>query len=246
MIDSAVRSILNSFEELSIMLRKVLVISLLGALIASSLPVVAQSLDVKKPAPLQAGINTATVDSMVGPHYWYFYADPGSFSGSLNRLGSPGDVIRAKLGLGVAFAPKLQFSVVSSKDKGDRTNFNGSVKKRDKVIVMVDPGRPGLVRSACNYELQVSGNVSFGDVASAPTIVGTYMAMLNNYGLTKFNEDGTVITALGTKGKWTLFDKDTQTYVVDLDKNRYSLKFISGRGLVDAAQNGLIVFTRER
>ena len=39
----------------------------------------AQSVDKKAFAPLQQGANSGKVDSMIGPHYWYFYAEPGAF-----------------------------------------------------------------------------------------------------------------------------------------------------------------------
>ena len=39
----------------------------------------AQSVDKKAFAPLQQGANSGKVDSMIGPHYCYFYAEPGAF-----------------------------------------------------------------------------------------------------------------------------------------------------------------------
>jgi hypothetical protein len=116
------------------------------------------------------------------------------------------------------------------------------VKSRDKVVMMIDPGRASLVRSACNYEIQVSGAVSFGAVSSAPAISGTYMAMINDYGLTKFKDDGTLVCDSGVQGKWTLFDKDTSTYVVDLAGAHMSLKLVQGRGLVDASNTDMVSF----
>ena len=206
------------------------------------LPTLAQSLDVKKPAPLQSGNNTGTADCFVGAHYWYFIAEPGSFSGTITRLGSPGDAARARLAAGVAFAPKLPGSVLASADKGELTNFNGSVKTRDRVVVMIDPGPAGLTRAACNYELHVSGNVSFDQESSKPGIVGTYMAMNSDYGLTKFLEDGSVICASGLKGKWSLFDADTKAYVVNIGDAHLSLKLVPGRGLVDALNTDIVDF----
>jgi hypothetical protein len=230
------RSIVMSLKE------ALVVVTLLGGVLAGPGPALAQSLDVKKPAPLQSGINVGTCDAFVGPHYWYFYAEPGSFSGTVTRRNSPGETIRANLGAGIAFAPKLQYSVVTSSDKADLTHFSGSVKNKDKVVVMIDPGRPGLVRSACNYEIQVSGAVSFGEVSTAPPISGTYEAMINDYGLTKFKDDGSLACANGMVGRWTLFDKDTATYVVNLNGSQMSLKLVPGRGLVDAANTDMVTF----
>src|SRR5687768_17456304 len=38
----------------------------------------AQSLKADKPYPLSSGINLGTSDSLVGTHYWYYYALHGS------------------------------------------------------------------------------------------------------------------------------------------------------------------------
>ena len=38
----------------------------------------AQSLKPEAPYPLKARINQGTADSLVGTHYWYFFALPGS------------------------------------------------------------------------------------------------------------------------------------------------------------------------
>jgi hypothetical protein len=38
----------------------------------------AQSLKPDNPYPLRSGINQGTSDSLVGTHYWYFYATPGT------------------------------------------------------------------------------------------------------------------------------------------------------------------------
>jgi hypothetical protein len=215
-------------------------------LVAGSLllvgPAFAQSLDIKKPAPLQSGINSGTADAMVGAHYWYFYADPGSFIGNVVRTNAPGYSVPSPLGLGVAFAPKLQGSVVSSVDKGDTTNFSGSAKQRSRVLIVLNPGPAGLTRAARNYQLQVSGNVSFDGVSSKPPICGTYMGN-GDYGMTKFLEDGSIVCSTGLKGKWTLFDADTKTYVVDIEKNRLNLKVIPGRGLSGADDVNVLTFT---
>ncbi len=39
----------------------------------------AQSLKLIAPAPLHAGNNEALIDSFVGHHYYYFFAEPGKF-----------------------------------------------------------------------------------------------------------------------------------------------------------------------
>jgi hypothetical protein len=223
-------------------LKSALVFQLPALLLGATMPVFAQSIDPKHPAPLQAGMNTASCDSNVGAHYWYFFAEPGSFSGAIARRDATGPGVRANLGSGIAFAPKLQYSVLTHKDVGGVTNFSGSVKSRDKVVIMIDPGAPGLLRATCSYEVHVSGNVSFGDLPANP-IVGTYMSnMGNSWGLTKFKDDGTLVTSSGLSGKWSLFDKDTLTYTVDLDNQHLNSKLAPGRGLVDANNTDSIMF----
>jgi hypothetical protein len=60
----------------------------------------------------------------------------------------------------------------------------------------------------------------------------------------KFTADGKVVTTSGASGKWSLFDKDSQTYVIDIEgQERHSLQFKSGRGLCDG---DLIVFQQLR
>jgi hypothetical protein len=223
---------------------RILASFIIGNLISNSLlvaPASAQSLDLKKPAPLEAGLNSGTADSMVGAHYWFFYAEPGSFSGTVTKLDSPGDAARAQLSAGISYAPKLPENTLVSKDSKDKTNFSGTVKTRSKVILKVDPGPAGLTRSACNYNVVVNGNVSFGQATSTPEIVGTYMGP-GDLNLTKFNPDGTFIAQTGIKGKWTLFDADTKTYAVDYNKSSLSLKLVPARGLTDAQNADVIIF----
>lgn len=204
-----------------------------------------QSLDVRNPAPLQSGVNEATVEDFVGPHYWYFTAERGSFSGTVKRMGSPGESIRAQISARVSYTTKQKDATLKSSVKGDVTTFSGTTKMTNRVSLVVDPGRAGLVRSACVYQVNVSGNVSFGQPSNKPEIVGTYMSMLDGYGLTKFNEDGTVICANGTKGKWTLFDAASKTYVVDLNNDHLSTKLVPARGLMDAAHVDIPFFKCE-
>jgi len=224
---------------------RILASFLIGNLIGSSLlstPAYAQSLNVKKPAPLQSGPNSGIVDNNVGAHYWYFYAEPGSFSGTITRLSSTGDSTRANISAGIAYAPKVPGNTLVSKDNGDKTNFSGTVKTRSKVILMLDPGPSGLVRATCNYNVVVTGNVAYGEASSVPEIAGTYENMTNGLGLTKFFPDGTFLASTGLKGTWTLFDADTKTYLVKINDDTVSLKFVPAQGLVEAENTAIVAF----
>ena len=46
--------------------------------LAAAVWVAGQSLKPDEPFALKEGLNRATSDSLVGTHYWYFYAAPGS------------------------------------------------------------------------------------------------------------------------------------------------------------------------
>jgi hypothetical protein len=212
---------------------------LMGNLISSlllSAPTFAQSLEIKKPAPLQPSINTGSCDDMTGPHYWYFIAEPGSFSGTVTRTGPVGDYIEAKLGAGIAYAPSTPGATkILTSDKGKVTNFSGSVKQRTKVMVMIDPGRAGLVRAAENYTISVGGNVAFGEASNLPEICHTYECMTYGLGLTKFNPDGTITCSKGGPGKWQLFDADTKTYILTVpNQPQIQVKYVPAYGFVDA------------
>jgi hypothetical protein len=45
----------------------------------STAPAKSQSLNLNSPAPVHQGNNQALIDSFVGDHYYFFYAEPGKF-----------------------------------------------------------------------------------------------------------------------------------------------------------------------
>jgi len=47
--------------------------------LAAAFPASSQSLKLNAPAPLHEGNNQALIDSFVGDHYYFFYAEPGKF-----------------------------------------------------------------------------------------------------------------------------------------------------------------------
>ena len=49
----------------------------------------------------------------------------------------------------------------------------------------------------------------------------------------RFAADGTVQTTDGHTGTWKVFDKDALIYSVALERNRWSMKLLPGRGLAD-------------
>jgi hypothetical protein len=209
------------------------------------LPLIAgsQSLHVEVPAPMRAGNNQAAVDSFVGSHYWFFYAEPGSFhlrfSGGETQEGF---TIGGRAVAGAAFGPKTPGATLKWQESASGTTFEGSVKQRTRVVVEVDPRKSPLVRQTTNYILTASGNVSFatlGKSSGATPIVGTYMAKLNDFGAVKFRADGSVVASNGAHGTWTLFDADSGIYSVVLSGTRLTLTLAPGRGLIDSGNRNL-------
>jgi len=140
------------------MLKRMLPLAL-GLLCAFSAS--AQSLHVQSPAPLRAGTNHATVDSQVGDHYWFFYAEPGHFQLRFNyRISEVPD--KGHPTAGAIFAPKTPGAVIGYKDLHGGTVWDGSVTKRTRVLIEVDPKKSARGRQTSDYTLIASGSVSFG------------------------------------------------------------------------------------
>ncbi len=218
---------------------KSLMVCLVTAVLAAT-PALAQSLKPETPSPLQAGINKGTVDNFVGTHYWYFLAEPGKthvhvqFT-PMSLLGNP-HLSNLTVTLSDAAHTWHSDKVLSSDSKTVDYTFDGDIKAPTKILVSVAPPSGGLVRTGGDYQLDVTGAVSFGEKSNADPIVRTYNQMAGYtslLGMSKFLADGTIETASGASGRWKLFDRDSQTYVIDIDgQERQSLQYVPGRGLV--------------
>jgi hypothetical protein len=207
-------------------------------------PVGAQSLKPESPAPLQPGINKGTADNMVGTHYWYFTGGPGkthvhaAFT-PMGLLGNPhhGDITVTLYDEGRTWHTA---KILSSDQKLVECTFDGDLKRPTKVLISVAPPSGGLIRMGGDYELVVTGDVTFGEKSNQEPIVGLYKVMggyTTNLGDCKFFPDGTLQTTAGPKGTWKLFDKDSSTYVINIDgQERQSLQYKAGRGLCDSQQ----------
>jgi len=227
--------------------RFVFTLALIQILTASGIAQ-AQSLNVKDPAPLSAGINKGTIDSFVGDHFWYFVAQPGHFTIQVVG-GNPeeGFSVGGKFEAGAAFAPKKPGSVLTTKQAGNIFTIEGTCTQTNKVVVGVEPKNSPLVRQTTPYTIVVTGNADFGGTAAenatastTPSVVGVYAFKLNDFGVAKFQADGTVVTTSGDTGKWVLFDAPTRTYVLTIRDQKLTLTFQPGRGFINAA-NGVIV-----
>lgn len=225
-----------------------LTITLLAAVFAS-----AQSLKPDDPYPLRDGINKATSDSLVGTHYWYFYAVPGSSTVKV-RLKRPttlyGADMKTTLTVTLADAKRTWRSVktLNASPNGSEISFNADkVAKRQMIVVAVAPPNQNLIRMGGDYEIEVTGNAEFsGETVSEEPIVRTYQSKMNDYGATRFLADGSVIASDGTRGTWKAFDPENRIYTITIGKFRLSAQYQPGYGLVRPDDPNLIVFQEIR
>jgi hypothetical protein len=199
-----------------------------------------QSLNLNSPAPVHQGNNQALIDSFVGDHYYFFYAEPGKFHivwtwGNANE----GFNVGGKPSFAAAFNPKTQGSEMSFKATPNGTTYDGSVNQRTRVLVGVSPVNSKLVRQTTPYNFVVTGNVSFADSSAGPDpIVGLYAQKLmfqgdTPLGAVKFLANGTIVTSNGGQGSWKLFDADSGIYSVTVGGRQMTLTLQRGRALVD-------------
>ena len=226
-------------------------------LIAAAAAVSAQSLKPQDPYPMKAGINQGTSDSLVGTHYWYFYATPGNSRVTV-RMRTPTTLYGAQLNTTLtitltdaAHSWKAVKYVTAKPNQSETTFYADKVTKRQKIIVVISPPNQSLLRMGGDYELEASGDVDFSEAAAGlDPIVRTYdpktMHYSDAYGATKFNADGTIETANGFTGTWKAFDPANRIYVVQLGRIRYSLQYIPGYGLVRPGEPNAIEFQELR
>lgn len=212
-----------------------------------------QSLKPENPYPLKAGINKATSDSLVGTQYWYLYALPGSNHLTV-RYKTPTTLYGADLNsaLTITLTDEKRTwrstKVVTRKPNATEATFTADkVAKKMKIIVSVTPPNQNLIRMGGDYEIEATGNVEFGSVASsADPVIRTYDSKVNSYGAVRFLPDGSVVAADGSRGTWTAFDPANRIYTVEIGKFRWSVQYAPGYGLVNPAEPTIIVFQELR
>jgi hypothetical protein len=202
--------------------------------------VAAQSIKLDAPAPLHQGNNQALIDSFVGDHYYYFYAEPGKFSIAWSFSGAQeGFAVGGKPSFAAVFNPKTSGSQMTHKDGPSGVVYNGSVTQRTRVLVGVSPVNSKLVRQTTPYLIVVTGNVSFGNASAGPDpIVGAYAQKLMfsgepALGAVKFLANGSIIASNGGTGTWAAFDAESGIYTVIIGGHRMTLTLQRGRALVD-------------
>jgi hypothetical protein len=230
-----------------------------GALLPA--PVSAQSLDIRNPAPLVAGENHGTVDSMVGPQYWLIRCHKGAVHISLrfNSMGLFGNPTTATIQevLHEANGKVLGSRVVTSPGQMVQNDWPGTCSSKSTMIVELRPPGNSLVRTGGDYSLTVDGDgvdYAGGAAAAGPDrIVGTYSVMVcapdfdcQSSLAAHFAADGSVRLTDGHAGTWSAFDPDSQIYTVVIGRDRYSLKLIPGRGLFGTNDLSVPIFQAVR
>jgi hypothetical protein len=213
----------------------VLAFTLLNMRLAS-----AQSIKLDAPAPLHQGNNQALIDSFVGDHYYYFFAEPGKFHIAWAFSGSQeGFDVGGKPSFAAVFNPKTVGSQMTHQDGSTGVVYDGSVTQRTRVLVGVSPVNSKLVRQTTPYVIVVTGNVTFGDASAGPdSIVGMYAQKLMfsgepALGAVKFLANGKILASNGDTGTWAAFDAESGIYTVIIGGHRMTLTLQRGRALVD-------------
>lgn len=213
----------------------------------------AQSLKPDEPFALKDGINRATSDSLVGTHYWYFYAAPGS-NRVVVRLKKPTTLYGAnmKTVLSVTLTDakrtwRATKQLVASPNGAEVVFTADKILKQQTVIVAVAPPNQNLLRMGGDYEVEVTGDVMFnGEASEADPIVRTYDSKMSDYGATRFLADGSIIASNGTRGTWKAFDTENRIYTINIGQFRLSAQYRAGYGLVNPSDPNLIVFQEVR
>jgi hypothetical protein len=204
-----------------------------------ALPAAAQSAAM----PLQAGENAGSSDSLIGPQTYFFQATPGHFTVQILQVaGTSTDsvALNGNISVQAGFGTPGHGNLLSLQQIHGGLLIHGTAARPGRVNITIVPVASPLVRVVRNYVVTASGSVAFAGPGADP-IIGTYISLRNNYGATKFNKNGTIVTSSGQPGMWTVFDPALRIYNVQIGDDRISLKLVSGRGLVDAGSS-VIVF----
>ena len=195
-------------------------------ILVSAVFVSAQSLKPDSPYAMRAGINQGTSDSLVGVHYWYFYAMPGT-SRIRVRMVTPTTLYGAAQNSTLTITVRdanggRAVKTVNGSPNGRETTFIApKVNRRMKIVVSVAPPNQNLLRMGGDYEIEATGDVAFGEGASSgDPIVKTFESKgggYNTYGAVRFLANGTLETSTGYSGTWKAFDPQNRIYLVALN-----------------------------
>ena len=216
-------------------------------------PIFSQSLSQRTPTPLAAGENHGTLDNMVGPQFWVFkyLKGPGKVTINFTSMGLFGN--RQNTTIEVVFLD-LNGKVIDTKS----LTSHGTAAQLELPANFVHPGtmvvelRPtgmALVRAGGDYSIVLSGpaiDLAGVKAAGPEQVVGTYSMMTCppdfDCQAVRFQANGAVMTADGHTGTWKIFDPDALIYTVVIGRDRWSLKLVPGRGLVNTDDTSIVAF----
>ena len=231
----------------------------LAVALALSSPGLAQSLDSRNPTPLRPGDNKGQIDNQTGAQFWAFHYRPGagdirvSFV-SMGLFGAP-MACTVNVVLHTADGKIIGHQQLTSTGQPAQLDWPGKFDHAGEGIIEIQPMSSNIVRNGGDYVINVSGSgVVYGPAGppDAAEVAGTYAVMVcppdfQCDGLAiRFALDGGVVTTDGHSGRWTLFDPDARIYSVVIGADRWTLKLVPGRGLVDTHDQSVVVFQSVR
>jgi len=233
--------------------RTLLIFSVLFHTLTLVSPVFAQSLSQRAPTPLVAGENHGTLDNMVGPQFWVFkyLKGPGKVTVNFTSMGLFGN--RQNTTIEVVFLDPngkvIDTKSLTSHGTAAQLELPANFVHPGTMVVELRPTGMALVRAGGDYSITLSGPaIDFAGVKAAgpEQIAGTYSMMVCppdfDCQAVRFQANGAVMTADGRNGTWKAFDPDGLIYTVVIGGDRWSLKLIPGRGLVNVSDTSVVVF----
>lgn len=214
-------------------------------------PAAAQSIDPKRPAPLQEGDNQAVISSEVqAPHYYSFNCEPGAVSVTVDYTSNGFPGVGGSIGVNLykdSQSPKNRIVVSSTQavysqgsPRPGQNAFSFRCEAKVKLTIRVEPPNGGLLVAVGRYSVRATGAVSFDapDPAALPPVTSVY-----RYGneMVKLGADGALEATSGATGTWKLFDASTRAYVFQLPDARRTLVSWPGVGFADESMRVLVL-----
>jgi hypothetical protein len=237
-------------------LAKLTRLAAMAALGASALG--AQSLDPKRPAPLESGVNGANIDAFMTPHYWTFVAKKRNVK--INVTFRAQSILGAQLRTQVAFniynaaTPDKKFTkVLESMGREVSEVIEGPSEEDHQMVIEVVPPK-AIVRAGGDYQIQALQGVSF--VGAKQSGAGADPIVTRHYRVSgctnpaqctvRFLPGGAVALPGKEEGTWRLFDRERGVYIVTIGNERRSLKLKPGVGLEQVGVDQNVVYQEVR
>ncbi len=233
--------------------RSWLALSVLIHMLTLVSPIFSQSLSQRTPTPLVAGENHGTLDNMVGPQFWVFkyLKGPGKVTINFTSMGLFGN--RQNTTIEVVFLDPngkvIDTKSLTSHGTAAQLELPANFVHPGTMIVELRPTGMALVRAGGDYSIVLSGpaiDLAGAKAAGPEQVVGTYSMMTCppdfDCQAVRFQANGTVMTADGHTGTWKMFDPDALIYTVVIGRDRWSLKLVPGRGLVNTDDTSIVAF----